>query len=85
MSTSDSGASSILVATPNDAIDSFVSEILRPGSSLHPKFLRVLDAAFLFLLVVFLGLLLATGSVHIVVLLIIELALWASVKWFVCR
>ncbi|TFK76106.1 hypothetical protein BDN72DRAFT_831546 [Pluteus cervinus] len=63
---------------------SFFSEILTPGSSLNPKFLAFLDGAFVFLLLVLLGLAYATrGNLHIFGLVGIELALWASVKWFV--
>ncbi|ESK97435.1 pkr1p [Moniliophthora roreri MCA 2997] len=67
-----------------DAATSFFSEILKPGSSLHPTFLLILDVAFAALLVILLGLLFATnGNVHIGGLIVIELCLWASVKWFV--
>ena len=63
----------------------FWSILLRPGSSLNPTFLRILDAAFVALLLIFLALLyLLSGSIHIIFLIIIELCLWASVKWYVC-
>jgi len=62
----------------------FFSDILKPGSSLHPKFLLVLDIAFVALLLILLGLaFLTAGNLHIFALIGIELALWASVKWFV--
>lgn len=64
--------------------DSFFSTLLTPGSSLHPTFLLLLDGAFVLLLVVFLALLwLTSGSIHIFVLISVELGLWASVKWYV--
>ncbi|KAF9076382.1 ER protein Pkr1-domain-containing protein [Rhodocollybia butyracea] len=60
------------------------SNILTPGSSLHPTFLLILDAIFATLLVVLLGLVYATAfNFHLIALTVIELALWASVKWFV--
>ncbi|KAF8164962.1 hypothetical protein B0H34DRAFT_217628 [Crassisporium funariophilum] len=63
---------------------SFFSNILTPGSSLHPTFLALVDGAFLLLLVVFVILIVLTsGNPHIFALITIELALWASVKWFV--
>ncbi|KAK0206151.1 hypothetical protein DFS33DRAFT_562805 [Desarmillaria ectypa] len=71
----------------NDKVDiseSFLSQILTPGSSLHPTFLLILDLSFAALLVVLVFLLfLTSGSVHFIGLIGIELALWASVKWFI--
>ncbi|KLO18080.1 hypothetical protein SCHPADRAFT_936539 [Schizopora paradoxa] len=74
----------------NDEVDtnqhetSFFATLLTPGSSLHPTFLLILDVAFAFLLGIFLALVwLTSGSIHIFVLIGIELCLWASVKWFV--
>ncbi|KAL0581963.1 hypothetical protein V5O48_000020 [Marasmius crinis-equi] len=67
-----------------DAATSFLSNILTPGSSLHPTFLLVLDVAFVGLFLILLGLLFVThGNIHIIGLIFIELCLWASVKWFV--
>jgi len=64
--------------------ESFFSNILTPGSSLNPKFLAILDGAFFFLLLVLTCLaVLTSGNPHIFALITIELALWASVKWFV--
>ncbi|KAJ4472295.1 hypothetical protein J3R30DRAFT_3299027 [Lentinula aciculospora] len=61
---------------------SFFSNILTPGSSLHPTFLLTLDVIFLALLLTLLGLVFATaGNIHLIALTGIELALWASVKW----
>ncbi|KAF7355131.1 hypothetical protein MSAN_01428700 [Mycena sanguinolenta] len=62
----------------------FFSNILKPGSSLHPKFLLALDITFtaLFLILVALAFLTA-GNIHLFALIAIELALWASVKWVV--
>ncbi|KAA1466276.1 hypothetical protein DENSPDRAFT_22952 [Dentipellis sp. KUC8613] len=68
----------------DSANESFMSGILAPGSSLNPTFLLVLDAAFALLLVVLLSLAVVTaGNIHLLALTAIELALWASVKWFV--
>lgn len=64
--------------------ESFFSGLLRPGSSLNPTFLLILDGAFATLLVIFVALLfLLSGNIHILVLIVIELCLWVSVKWFV--
>lgn len=63
---------------------SFFGSILEPGSSLNPKFLLVVDATFaslFFVLVVFA--VLTQGNIHLIFLTFIELALWASVKWYV--
>jgi hypothetical protein len=63
---------------------SFLSEILKPGSSLNATFLAILDGAFVSLLLILIGLLfLTSGSIHIFVLIFIEMCLWASVKWCV--
>jgi hypothetical protein len=62
--------------------ESFFSDILKPGSSLNPTFLLILDGAFTLLLLVLLSLAyLTAGNFHIFALTLIELALWASVKW----
>lgn len=75
--------------TPKDAeqpSSDFISNILTPGSSLHPTFLLILNCAFAFLLFVFLVLLVLTrGNFHIFVLIGIEGCLWASVQWYVVR
>lgn len=64
--------------------ESFVANILKPGSSLNPTFLAILDGAFVSLFVVLLALaFLSSGSIHVFALLGIELCLWASVKWCV--
>ena len=62
---------------------SFFSEILEPGSSLHPTFLLIVDAAFLALFLVFVALAVLTGgNLHVFALMAIELGLWASIKWY---
>ncbi|KAH8118328.1 hypothetical protein DFH11DRAFT_1566839 [Phellopilus nigrolimitatus] len=72
---------SALDSSSDDFVSSF---LLKPGSSLNPTFLLVLDGAFAALLCIFISLLfLLSGSLHIVALIGIELCLWASVKWFV--
>ncbi|KAH8106058.1 hypothetical protein BXZ70DRAFT_1004344 [Cristinia sonorae] len=72
--------------TDPDGVESndFVSNILAPGSSLHPTFQLLLDLAFAMLLCVFIALAILTkGNPHIFVLIAIEGCLWASVKWVV--
>jgi uncharacterized membrane protein len=74
-------SNSTISSTPSTA-ESFFADILKPGSSLNPTFLLIVDSAFTFLLVVFIGLAFMTaGNMHIFALMGIELALWASVKW----
>ena len=69
-------------AAKEDNQTSFLANILTPGSSLHPTFLFILDAAFALLFITLVGLLLLTrGNVHIFVLIGVEGGLWASVKW----
>ncbi|KAI6047339.1 hypothetical protein EDC04DRAFT_2622878 [Pisolithus marmoratus] len=64
--------------------DGFFAFILRPGTSLNPAFLLVVDCCFATLFFVFVWLAYLTkGNVHFFILLFIELLLWASVKWFV--
>ncbi|KAF5387773.1 hypothetical protein D9615_000212 [Tricholomella constricta] len=71
------------IMTPIDTL-SFFANILKPGSSLSPTFLVILDGAFVSLFLVFVVLaFLTSGNLHIFALMAIELALWASVKWFV--
>ncbi|KAF8076186.1 hypothetical protein FPV67DRAFT_1664480 [Lyophyllum atratum] len=71
-------------APQGEDASSFFANILKPGSSLHPTFLAILDAVFAFLFLVFIALAFVTsGNPHIFALMVIELALWASVKWFV--
>jgi hypothetical protein len=73
------------MSTPDSAEQTgFLATLLQPGSSLDPRFLNILDAAFTALFIVFLILAFATaGNPHIFALMFIELALWASVKWWV--
>jgi hypothetical protein len=69
-------------ATSGDGPDSFFSGILTPGSSLNPTFLLIVDFSFVLLVAVLFSLLIATGgNLHFAALLLISLALWASVKW----
>ncbi|KAJ7283889.1 hypothetical protein C8J57DRAFT_1293881 [Mycena rebaudengoi] len=64
--------------------DDFFSNILTPGSSLDPRLLFILDAVFASLLFILLSLAYVTSwNPHFFALIAIELALWASVKWFV--
>jgi NADH:ubiquinone oxidoreductase subunit 6 (subunit J) len=68
---------------PEAEDDNFISNILKPGSSLHPTFLLIVDAAFLCLLLVLVTLVFLTAqNPHIFALIFIELCLWASVKWY---
>ncbi|KAF8559018.1 hypothetical protein OG21DRAFT_1392886, partial [Imleria badia] len=58
------------------------SFVLKPGSSLHPSFLLAVDCAFALLFLAFTwSAYLTNGNVHFFVLMAIEIALWASVKW----
>ncbi|KII95382.1 hypothetical protein PLICRDRAFT_34231 [Plicaturopsis crispa FD-325 SS-3] len=69
---------------PDPSQLSGIADILTPGSSLNPTFLLIVDGVFAFLLLVLLSLLALTwGNLHFFALIAIELALWASVKWFV--
>ena len=66
----------------SNASPSLFSNILTPGSSLHPTFLLAVDGAFGLLLLVFIGLAILTkGNFHVLALMCIEGCLWASVKW----
>ncbi|KAJ7095195.1 hypothetical protein B0H15DRAFT_828470 [Mycena belliarum] len=62
---------------------SFFADVLKPGSSLQPQFILILDTAFVSLFCILILLVVLTGSLHVYALIAIELALWASVKWFV--
>lgn len=63
---------------------SFFGSILEPGSSFSPTFLVVVDGAFASLFVVLVALAVLTqGNIHLIFLMFVELALWASVKWYV--
>ncbi|TBU32193.1 hypothetical protein BD311DRAFT_804227 [Dichomitus squalens] len=67
-----------------DPLSEIFSGILAPGSSLNPSFLLVLDGALATLLLVLLGLFFITNyNPHLLFLSIVELCLWASIKWFV--
>ena len=60
----------------------FLSAILTPGSSLNPTFLLVVDGVLALLALTLISLIVVTGgSVHPIALLLIELALWVSIKW----
>lgn len=61
---------------------SFFDNILTPGSSLNSTFLAILDTVFAALLCILLSLVWLTGSIHFVFLVLIELGLWGSVKWY---
>ena len=80
----DSAETAHQPSTEPPSEQSIFSTLLTPGSSLHPTLLLLLDAAFLALFLLFLSLAIATeGNVHIMALMAIEIALWASVKWCV--
>ncbi|KAJ7179305.1 hypothetical protein C8R46DRAFT_635382 [Mycena filopes] len=80
----DGGEPSSSADNGGDSEPSFFADILKPGSSLNPQFLFLLDLAFAALLFILLTLtVLTAGNLHIFALIAIELALWASVKWFV--
>ncbi|KAI0248700.1 hypothetical protein BJV78DRAFT_1233662 [Lactifluus subvellereus] len=68
---------------PSDE-DDFLSNIFAPGSSLNPTFLVVVDGVLALLALTLVSLVIATGgNVHLIALLVIELALWVSIKWFI--
>ncbi|CAE6422592.1 unnamed protein product [Rhizoctonia solani] len=67
----------------DSAIPSIFAEVLKPGSSRHPVFLMIVDGALALLLSVLLSLVYLTkGNVHVIALIVIELCLWGSIKWF---
>jgi len=60
----------------------FLSAVLTPGSSLNPNFLLVVDGVLALLALTLVSLIVVSGgSVHPIALLLIELALWVSIKW----
>lgn len=62
----------------------FLSTVLEPGSSLNPTFLLIVDGVLALLALTLVSLIVVTGgSVHPIALLLIELALWVSIKWFI--
>ena len=78
----DSIADAPAVVGAIDGVASFFDNILKPGSSLNPTFLAVLDGAFALLFIILASLaFLTSGNIHLFFLMTIELALWASVKW----
>lgn len=75
---SDKDTSQQTSSSENDLL----SNILAPGSSLNPSFLLVVDGVLALLALTLLSLVIVTGgNVHLVALLVIELALWVSIKW----
>ncbi len=77
-------ASEVTGIPPTDDVLSIgsLSGILAPGSSLNPTFLLVLDGTLATLLLVLLGLFVVTNyNFHLLFLSIIEICLWASIKW----
>jgi hypothetical protein len=67
-------------ASPSDS--DFLSNILAPGSSLNPTFLLAVDVVLALLSLTLGSLVIVTGgNVHLIALLFIALALWASIKW----
>ena len=60
----------------------FLSTVLTPGSSLSPTFLLVVDGVLALLALTLISLIFVSGgSVHPIALLLVELALWVSIKW----
>lgn len=67
-----------------EAITSFLSDVLRPGSSLSPVFLAVVDCVLGLLLLILISLLWLTNyNIHFFGLITAEIALWLSIKWSV--
>ena len=79
----DQNASQAKGTPPTEyALSSLFSGILAPGSSLNPTFLLALDGVLAILLLVLLGLFVVTNyNFHLLFLSIVELCLWASIKW----
>lgn len=70
--------------TEEAQLDSFFGSILEQGSSFNPSFLLVVDGTFASLFAVLASFAVLTrGNMHLIFLTSIELALWASVKWYV--
>lgn len=70
--------------TEGAQLDQFFGTILESGSSFNPTFLLVVDGVFISLFVVLASFTVLTrGNIHLIFLTFIELALWASVKWYV--
>ncbi|TFK27095.1 hypothetical protein FA15DRAFT_587068 [Coprinopsis marcescibilis] len=64
-------------------LESFFNNILKPGSSLDPTFLAIVDGAFASLLGILLLSFFATSwNLHILSLIVIVICLWGSVKWY---
>ncbi len=60
----------------------FLSAVLTPGSSLNPTFLLIVDGVLALLALALVSLIVAPrGSVHSIALLLVERALWVSIKW----
>jgi hypothetical protein len=67
-----------------DSDSSFFANVLAPGSSLNPTFLVIVHTAFFALFGVLTALAyLTSGNKHVLALIMIELALWATVYWSV--
>jgi hypothetical protein len=81
MSNSDVYIDTDSAAQDTHVDDSFLANILTPGSSLHPTFLLIVDVSLATLVLILLSLLALTRSLHFVALVLITLALWASIKW----
>ncbi|KAI9435901.1 hypothetical protein BJY52DRAFT_1182707 [Lactarius psammicola] len=73
-----------MVEPGSDNDSDFLSAVLTPGSSLNPTFLLLVDGVLALLALTLISLIIVSGgSVHPIALLLIELALWVSIKWFV--
>ena len=82
MSENENPTSTIESPDATSGLEAFFNNILTPGSSLQTTFLAIVDGTFASLFVI-LALLafLTSGNIHIFALMLIELSLWASVKW----
>lgn len=61
----------------------FLSNILKPGSSLHPTFLLCVDIVIAILLLTLLGCTIVThGNIHFILLSFVTVGLWGSIKWY---
>lgn len=68
----------------NDGLGfAWLDTILERGSSLRPEFIYLLDGILAALFLILALLLVLTRSLHFVVLMVIVVGLWASVRWCV--
>jgi len=67
----------------NNPLESLISHVMTPGSTVSPAFLLMVDVTLFSLLFLFISLLVLTWSLHFLALGAITLGLWGSVKLYV--